>query len=223
MRPTKKAHGEDQLVIRKGFLEVYRADIFVQPHFKEEHIVHNLGRFKSKDKILVIAEHIPARTKELLREQEVDYVDVNGNCYMKSSGLENLYLQVEGRKIAEFRKEKFPRPFAKAGLKVTYLFLNNPALLNASYRDIAEKAGVALGSIKLIIDGLIEEGFVVRKNRKVNTLKNFDELLLRGTIDPHNFGNYNNYIFLRYREGYSHSEVFDNFGKSNVFLREMPR
>lgn len=178
LRPNKKQRPDDQVVIFKSGEEIYRADTIIQPHFKDEHIARNLNRLKDGQKVLIVAEYIPAKTKELLRDQHIDYLDVNGNCYINTDGA-NLFLNIDGKKNAEYRKEKFHRPFAKAGLKVTYLFLNQPKMLNAPYREIAKQAGVALGNIKHIIDGLIEEDFVAKKNNAEYVLKNFDELLDR--------------------------------------------
>ncbi len=185
LRPNKNGVGDDQFIIYKitpkGQEEVYRANRIVQTHFKDGHLARNFNNIKNF-KTIIIAENILPKTKELLRGQGLDYLDINGNCFINETGEnENLIIQIDGRKNKEFHKEKFHRPFAKAGLKVTYLFLINPEFINATYREIAEKAGVALGNIKQIIDGLIEEGFVLRKNKNEYTITNYDDLLDRWT------------------------------------------
>ncbi|CAN5421704.1 hypothetical protein BH09BAC5_BH09BAC5_05240 [soil metagenome] len=178
LRPNKNSGGDDQVIIYKMGPELYRADKIVEVQFKDQHIARNLGKFKGDDKVLIVAENILPKTKELLREQGIDYLDINGNCFINGTAeKENLIIRIEGRKNKEYQKEKFHRPFAKAGLKVTYLFLLQPEFINATYREIAAKAEVALGNIKHIIDGLIEDGFVLRKNKNEYAITNYDELL----------------------------------------------
>ena len=59
-----------------------------------------------------------------------------------------------------------------------FLFLHDEEKwLNQSQRDIAEEAGVALGSVKPALDGLKEQGFLIKKDRKTYRLKNKRKLL----------------------------------------------
>lgn len=179
LHPNEKTFGGDQIIIYTTGKEVYRADCLIQTNFKAEHIAKNFTTIKN-NKTLIIAENILPKTKELLRKEEINYLDVNGNCFLnKKKEGENLILFIDGQKNKEFHKEKYNRPFTKAGLKVTYQFLLDPDLINQKYRDIAEKAGVALGNIKAIIDGLIEEGFVLRKNKNEYKLIKIDELIAK--------------------------------------------
>lgn len=181
LRPNKKGYGDDQFIIyriaREGQKEAYRAECLVYTNFKDEHIARNFTQIKN-NKTIVIAENILPKTRELLRKEEIDYLDVNGNCFIKEENNgENLFLYFDGQKNKEYHKERYNRPFTKAGLKVTYQFLLNPHLINNTYREIAERAGIALGNIKPILNGLIEEGFVLRKNKNEYKLIKIDELI----------------------------------------------
>ncbi len=51
-------------------------------------------------------------------------------------------------------KDGAKRAFEPTGLKVIYTFLCHPELVNAPYREIAEKAGVALGTVGWVLNGL---------------------------------------------------------------------
>jgi hypothetical protein len=177
IRPNERVLGGDQVIIYHGPKEIYRADQLVHTHFKDEHIARNFTQLK-KYKTIVVAEYILPKTKDLLRQEGIDYLDVNGNCYIREEKGDNVFfLNIDGQKNQEYHKEKYARPFAKAGLKVTYQFLNNPNLVNQTYREIAERAGVAIGNIKLILDGLTEEGYMLRKNKNEYKLIKIDELL----------------------------------------------
>ncbi|MEA2079707.1 MAG: type IV toxin-antitoxin system AbiEi family antitoxin [Pseudomonadota bacterium] len=49
---------------------------------------------------------------------------------------------------------------------VTYAFLCNPELVNAPYREIADRAGVAVGTVAWVIKGLKAADFIREKGRK---------------------------------------------------------
>ncbi|MFM7022465.1 MAG: type IV toxin-antitoxin system AbiEi family antitoxin [Flavobacteriales bacterium] len=181
LRPNKKVYGDDQVVLLYKGDEVYRADRIVQTHFRDEHIARNYNQIKN-NKTIIIAEYILPKTKTLLRQQEIDYLDINGNCHIKEAKKkEKVFFFIEGQKNKEYKKEKYSRPFAKAGLKVIYEFLLDKNFINHTYRDIAGKAGVALGNINHIVNGLLEEGFILRKNKNELTLIKTDELLDKWT------------------------------------------
>jgi hypothetical protein len=175
--PHERIFGGDQIIIYHGQREIYRAEYLAYTQFKDEHIARNFTQLKHH-KTIVVAEYILPKTKELLRKEGIDYLDINGNCYIRDAkGTDIFFLHIDGQKNQEYHKEKFNRPFAKAGLKVTYQFLINPNLVNQTYREIAEKAGVALGNIKPILNGLMEEGFMLRKNKNEYKLIKIGELL----------------------------------------------
>lgn len=185
LRPNKKAHKGDQFIIysikAEGQKEAYRADCLVHTNFKDEHIVRNITQLKN-NKTIVIAESILPKTRELLREEEINYLDINGNCFIIGENpKENLFLYLDGQKNKVYHKETYNRPFTKAGLKVVYQFLLNPDLINQTYREIAERAGIAIGNIKQIIDRLKEEGFLLRKNKNEFALIKTQDLLDKWT------------------------------------------
>jgi hypothetical protein len=62
-------------------------------------------------------------------------------------------------------------------LKVLYLFLMDTNLTNQPQRAIAEEAGVALGNINYILNGLKELKFLIEKNHRTFQLINKNELL----------------------------------------------
>lgn len=211
VRPNKKVLREDQVVIYDIGTELYRAVPFVTKHFTDEQIARDLKILQGEEKMLIVAEKIAQETKNILRERGIDYLDVHGNCSIKTDDATGkLFFRIEGRKNKEYQKEKLPRPFAKAGLKVTYRFLQHPELINATYREIAAKAGVALGNIKHIIDGLVEQNFVQRKNKNIYAIINYDELLdtwvraygekLRPALEVGTFRFLNNMDQLRWKD-----------------------
>ncbi|HRW84486.1 MAG TPA: type IV toxin-antitoxin system AbiEi family antitoxin, partial [Bacteroidales bacterium] len=126
--------------------------------------------------LLVIAETIFPNIRNLLKEHKIGYIDLNGNMNIEA---DNFLLRIEGSNKKYLHREKRGRAFTKAGLKAILLFFYNEEKINDTYREIAKNSGIAVGSVKLILDGLIEEGFVLRKNDKELKLTNKKDLLLK--------------------------------------------
>lgn len=126
--------------------------------------------------LLVIANYITPNAKELLRKHGINYMDRAGNIYMK---LEPVYIHIQGIPNHPPTEDRKNRAFTKTGIKVVFQLLLDPNLVNATYREIAEKADAALGTIPKVIEGLKEEGFLLRKNKTEWILKDQEGLLNR--------------------------------------------
>jgi len=124
--------------------------------------------------LLVIAETLFPNIKDVLREHGIAYLDLNGNMNIET---ENFLLKVDGKHQKHLYPEKFGRAFTKAGLKAILVFLLNEDKINDTYREIAKNTGIAIGNIKLILEGLIEEGFALKKNEKELKLTNKKDLI----------------------------------------------
>ena len=144
--------------------------------------------------LIVLAETIFPDIRNLLKEQKIGYIDLNGNMNIEA---DNILIKVEGNQKKYLHPEKHGRAFTKAGLKTILLFLLNAEKINDTYREIAKNSGIAIGNVKFILDGLIEEGFVLRKDEKEFKLTNKKDLLqkwitgynekLKPTLLPGNF------------------------------------
>ena len=123
---------------------------------------------------LLLAEHIFPKLKEELRQKQIAYMETNGNIYFRSPG---MYLWIDNQKPLQKGKEKPNRAFTKTGLRVIFHFLLNSEFVNHPYRDIAQKAGVALGNVNNVLNGLKETGFLLKLNKNEYKLVNKKELL----------------------------------------------
>ncbi|HEY9084036.1 MAG TPA: type IV toxin-antitoxin system AbiEi family antitoxin [Vicingaceae bacterium] len=126
--------------------------------------------------LLVIANYITPNAKELLKERGINYIDEQGNIWLKFNP---VYIHIEGIPKQNTPKHKKNRAFTKTGIKVVFQLLVDNELVNTTYRNIAEKAEVALGTITRVIEGLKEEGFLVKKNKDQWIITNYTELLNR--------------------------------------------
>src|SRR5699024_9224993 len=76
--------------------------------------------------------------------------------------------------------------FQEAGLKLLLLLLNQQECINRSYRELAAKTGISVGSISNIFRELEAEHFLVREGRK-RMLKNKEELIDRWVVGYKDF------------------------------------
>ncbi len=133
---------------------------------------------KKEGPVMLIAQNIyPQLMRELIKH-EISSIDSAGNCCIKSDG---IFLYVEGKKQQYFPDASADRIFKEAGIKVIFQFLLNPELVTLPYREIQRLTDVSLGSIKNIIENLINNQFVV-KTKNGRFLKNKKELLNRFVI-----------------------------------------
>lgn len=156
----------------KGIKQKFYVEIKKEPrNYQLDQIFHQAETYFP---LLVLAETIFPNIRNLLKEHKIGYIDLNGNMNIEA---DNFLLRVEGNNKKYLHREKRGRAFTKAGLKTILLFLLNEEKINDPYREIAKNTGTAVGNVKLILDGLIEEGFVLRKNDKELKLTNKKTLL----------------------------------------------
>ncbi len=141
---------------------------------------HQLGRLQElKDTdsdMLVAANYISPETRKLLKQREINYIDRAGNTWLKS---DLVYIYIEGIRNTSATAMQKSLAFTRTGLKVVFHFLNEPRLVNATYRELAVKTGVALGTVSNVIEGLKEEKFLLRKNENDWIINDYSELLHR--------------------------------------------
>lgn len=127
---------------------------------------------------IIIADYLTVNTATELKQNGINYLDAAGNTYIKTK---NIFIYVEGRKTTINKKNNQTRAFQEAGLKLLLLLISNPETLQFTYRELAEKTGIALGSVSNIFKELEESHYLVKiKNKRV--LKNQEEIIERWVI-----------------------------------------
>jgi len=118
---------------------------------------------------LLITNYINPKMAETLKNEEVNFLDTVGNAFIKTK--ETLVL-IKGNKAPIQTTTRVGRAFTQTGLKVVYAFLVKPELLNAPYRDIAEAADVALGTVGWVLRDLKDQQYIIEglknKQRQLN-------------------------------------------------------
>jgi hypothetical protein len=112
---------------------------------------------------------------ERCRELQIYFADVAGNTYLEAPGL-HIYV-IGKRKALETRITEEGRTNNPAGMRVVFALLGQPILLNATYRDIAAAARVALGTVGGVIKDLETRKHITNIMKNGRTPK-------RGFIDP---------------------------------------
>ena len=142
---------------------------------------------------LLVADYVNKKLAARLKEAGVQFIDTAGNAYIDQ---ENMYLNIRGndpvitlvvqekRKPAvtvQIRKNQNVRPeqhrgtgraFTPTGLKVVYELILEPELVRHPYRDIAERADVALGTVGWVLNDLKAQGVIVGRGKQ----KRIDEI-----------------------------------------------
>lgn len=136
-----------------------------------QNILHYNNEFQN---FLLVAEKLFPKVKEELRENNVNYLEGNGNVYINHN---DVFLYIDTNKTIRTKKDKGNRAFTKTGLKVIFHFLLNPQLINDTQRDIAAITNVALGNIPLIINGLLDTNFILKLNKNEYIINDYEALL----------------------------------------------
>lgn len=112
---------------------------------------------------LLVTDFVNPAMAARLREHQVQFIDAQGNAFINQPPVYVYVTTNRARKHEHLRPAKeggLRRAFEPKGLMVVYAFLLDPALVGAPYREIAERAGVALGTVGKVIDALKAGGLV---------------------------------------------------------------
>ena len=122
---------------------------------------------------LLVTHHASERLIDLLLEEDVEFVDAAGNMYLNSPA---CYALVRGRSLD---KAMPADAFTPTGLRVVYALLAFPRLREGTYRDICDAVEVGLGSVSRTVNGLLEQGYLVRGGAGTLHLVRYEDLLSR--------------------------------------------
>ena len=139
-------------------------------------IVNRLQKYMATEKrpVLLVAKYINPNMFDKLVELGLNILDCAGNCYIRymNGNIPVFHLTNKGEKNV-FANEKVYPIFQYAGIKVIFYLLQDKNNVNKAYREIQENTGVALGTVKNVIDELVARKFIlvtdkgrILKNRK---------------------------------------------------------
>ncbi|MBL7846233.1 MAG: hypothetical protein JNL40_02100 [Cyclobacteriaceae bacterium] len=124
---------------------------------------------------LLLAGRIFPKIKEELRDNKIAYLEGNGDFFLRQ---DDLYILIDTKHPPlRLKNDKRTQAFTKTGIKVLFEFLQNPGLINRTYRDIAEHTKAATGTLTNVVEGLIQEKVVVPVNDKTLIFKDRREAI----------------------------------------------
>jgi hypothetical protein len=129
---------------------------------------------KNTADFLLVSGSLSAKVKEKLQENDISYLEANGNMFLKGK---NIFLFIDIHNPLNLKGEQSNRAFTKTGLKVIFHFLIYPEWIKLSYREIANHTGASLGNVSNILNSLEDSGFLLRKSKDELIWNNRKELL----------------------------------------------
>lgn len=125
---------------------------------------------------LLVAPYITPPMAQRLRQEGVQFLDGEGNAYLDQKTPRVLLWVTGNRPVRPQPRERRLTVFRAAGLRVIFPFLCLPNTTEATYRDLAHMAGVALGTVAKTVEELTHLGYL-RKTKAHFTLQNRGQLL----------------------------------------------
>jgi hypothetical protein len=169
--PDKGIDGQIEFTIQDKTVKVY---VEIKNNIRTVHLPKLYQLATKNTPLMVVAGQIYPKIKEELRKHNIAYLEANGNIWLKYKyGL----FWIDANKALPEEKEKVNRAFTKTGLKVIFDILCDEQILNQPYRTIAKQAGIALGNVNYIMNGLKEKGFLLKLNKNDFKLTRKEELL----------------------------------------------
>lgn len=132
----------------------------------------SLLRRGSADGLLLAASHVNARTADLLRSADVQFVDTDGNAFLTGDG---IHILVTGRRTSRAATGSggvsTGRAFHPGGLQLLFHLLTDSALdagkpgaalVDKTYREISAATGIAHSTVGWVMADLVRQNFVVQ-------------------------------------------------------------
>lgn len=117
---------------------------------------------------LLIAPYLTDELAKHCRDKlDLHFIDTAGNAYLRAPG---LYVLVRGQRPPKLVATTMGTRGAgtATALRVAFVLLCKPELLNVPYRDIVAAAGVALGAVGWVFFDLAGRGYITAGKRKRN-------------------------------------------------------
>jgi hypothetical protein len=128
-------------------------------------------------KDILVTRYVTPQAAEMLKETGTQFLDTAGNAYLNEPP---LFIFIKGNKPPEGTTDKPPiRAFRPTGLQVVFALICNPDLVKAQYREIAQAAEVALGTVGWVMRDLRQMGNLIEMGKRGRRLIHKEKLLAR--------------------------------------------
>lgn len=175
--PVNKTDGRIRVMI-DGKEILFRAEI--KKELREHQLPNIALNAKQNPPFMLVAHYLRPVIKKKLRENNIAYLEKNGNIFFRQKG---KYLFIDANKPVKLAEETGNRAFTVTGLKVVFQFLVDYELIGRPYREIANLTETALGNVNNIMKGLEKDGFLIRLDRGEKRFQDRKNLLERWMAD----------------------------------------
>ena len=155
--------------------KAYHVEVRKEVHKSNLHRILDRFSLMVRGLPILVARSISQSAKELLKRENVSYIDMAGNCFIKDNNV--LHIQIEGKKPATIEEKRKHVAFNKNGIKLIYAFLINESLVNQTYDVMANASNISKSTIGNILKDLKERQFLIQVNHNLRKLNNKEELL----------------------------------------------
>ncbi|WP_162299803.1 type IV toxin-antitoxin system AbiEi family antitoxin [Marinospirillum perlucidum] len=107
---------------------------------------------------LLMTEYINPVLAEQFRKAGLQFVDAQGNAFIQQP---DFFLFICGQKHTA-KSQSQPGAFTKTGMLLVFMLLKKPALLEATYRQLAAELSISLGKLTGIMQELADQGYLTR-------------------------------------------------------------
>lgn len=117
------------------------------------------------EEALLVTDYVTPQIADELRRRRLQFIDTAGNAYINRPPV-LVWVTGQRQPAATADDEPRERAFQPTGLKVLFALLCKPEMVNLPYRDIAEMAGVAHGTVGWVMPELPKLGFLVEIDKR---------------------------------------------------------
>lgn len=172
IRPSKT--GDAQIDLRFGGKTVTYL-VECKRHVNSTNVGSIVHRLANSDRPLLVAEYIAPPVAQRLRQLNIQFIDTAGNAYIHAPP---ILIWITGQRPEKpLANSRVARAFQPGGLKLIFALLCKPELVDASYRDMAAAAGVALGTVGWVMRDLKDEKYLLELGSQGRKLINQHKLL----------------------------------------------
>jgi hypothetical protein len=147
--------------------------------FKKHLDKHSLGAAihalrHPTNKGLLIADYVNPNMAQRLKDMDIPFLDAVGNAFLNEPP---IYVYITGNKPFTKIQPIHGQPFHAAGLRIVFALLCQPRLANRPYREIAQNAQVALGTVGKVMEDLVARRNLIAHGKGNQQLVNTKQLL----------------------------------------------
>ncbi|MCL8008641.1 type IV toxin-antitoxin system AbiEi family antitoxin [Gelidibacter japonicus] len=190
----KKIQSHDDVVDLVISLNDEKVYAEVKREVRPQHLAVFEGMAEQRSPFLVAADYITPNAKSHLKAKKINYIDSFGNAYINLTHLKVYIEKDNARPIGS----EHSNVFTPTAGQVIFQLLKNPERINATQRQLSHISNVSLGSVSKCLQGLIDEGYVVKWSqdqkyqlvRKEELLDKWIILLNEKILPAHKIGTY---------------------------------